>query len=508
MLRNTIKKLVHFTICPPKNWEEKKITDYLSQLNIQKQKLEEKISLISIKHKKQFIGNNITTNKLANFLKTGDVYLDYISYVKYDYNEEKFTDKSYYLGFSLTKNEDNKYTVHLIDIGFAKSVNDYIKKIRVLINNQKLLNNKISTATKSKNTAKSNNKEEILSISNELYQQLISPFKITLDKTNNFYVSASNNLYLLPFEILTTPDKNYLCDKVTVIYNLGRDLVTSKMSINTIKSDQYCIMANPDYSKMENKSNKITKNSEMRIAPMERGFISGWPIKFENLPGTLEEAKAIKEIVSKKNLAVTVFTNEQATENRIKNQFPPLCLHLATHGFFIEDIPPVNIRKSHRGVGGVTQVDYSKPKAINPLLRSGLALCGANNLAENYNIQELEEDGILTAAEVTGINLLGSDLVVLSACNTGIGVTQRGEGVAGLRRAFKIAGANNIIMSLWNIPDKETVWLMKNFYNEYLSKKRPATALNDAKTKFREYLKELYGNDFLFYWAAFIIEGY
>jgi CHAT domain-containing protein len=105
------------------------------------------------------------------------------------------------------------------------------------------------------------------------------------------------------------------------------------------------------------------------------------------------------------------------------------------------------------------------------------------------------------------MDLYGTDLVVLSACETGLGKIQRGNGVAGLRRAFKIAGAKNIIMSLWSVPDQETGWLMEEFYRSYLAGDDPAVALNKARSAIRKKLIARDGVDQPFYWAAFVLEG-
>ena len=121
----------------------------------------------------------------------------------------------------------------------------------------------------------------------------------------------------------------------------------------------------------------------------------------------------------------------------------PQILHIATHGFFLED--------------GKTAKDTAKIE--NPLLRSGLALAGANQ-----SIKESKDDGILTALEASGLNLWGTKLVVLSACDTGLGEVRNGEGVYGLRRAFVLAGTESLVMSLWSVSDYVTREMMTNYY--------------------------------------------
>jgi CHAT domain-containing protein len=140
----------------------------------------------------------------------------------------------------------------------------------------------------------------------------------------------------------------------------------------------------------------------------------------------------------------------------------------------------------------------------NPFLRAGLALAGANNSLA----QEGATEGILTAEKILGLNLRGTDMVVLSACDTGMGDVKNGEGVYGLRRAFTQAGAKSLVMSMWEVPDVETKELMVNFYKNLQSgKMNRAEALRNAALKQRQTVKSRYGNDNPYYWAAFVFLG-
>jgi CHAT domain-containing protein len=137
----------------------------------------------------------------------------------------------------------------------------------------------------------------------------------------------------------------------------------------------------------------------------------------------------------------------------------------------------------------------------NPMLRSGLALAGANTWLKNGDLPEEAEDGLLTAEDVTGLDLLATELVVLSACETGLGQVHVGEGVFGLRRAFVLAGAKTLVMSLWKVPDEQTRELMTDFYGRLLAGRGRADALREAQLA----MKEKYPDPF--YWGAFICQG-
>jgi CHAT domain-containing protein len=137
----------------------------------------------------------------------------------------------------------------------------------------------------------------------------------------------------------------------------------------------------------------------------------------------------------------------------------------------------------------------------NPLLRSGLALAGANTWLQNGLLPEETEDGILTAEDVSGMDLSNTDMVVLSACETGLGEVLTGEGVFGLRRSFVLAGAKTLVMSLWKVPDKQTQELMIDFYHRMMSGTSRAEALRQAQLA----VKEKYPNPY--FWGAFICQG-
>ena len=194
----------------------------------------------------------------------------------------------------------------------------------------------------------------------------------------------------------------------------------------------------------------------------------------------------------------------EATERAVKAARSPRILHLATHGFFLSDREPAV--SSSRGA----MVDPIKTQAFdisshyaNTLVRSGLALAGANNAAQATD----EDDGLLTALEVTGMDLSGTQLVVLSACETGAGEVQTGEGVFGLRRAFDLAGAKNLLMSLWPVHDQLTAQQMKTFYLE-LARVPPAEALRRAQQDTIKQLERQPGGIAPpALWAPFILQG-
>lgn len=205
------------------------------------------------------------------------------------------------------------------------------------------------------------------------------------------------------------------------------------------------------------------------------------------LPGTQVEINQI----SKLSPNPEVFMEDMASEGLIKQVISPMVLHIATHGYFLEE--EENSQLSKEGSTGYVP---------SPLLKSGIILAGAENfLKTGIPVNDDGDDGILTAYEAMNLKLEDTELVVLSACETGLGVVKNGEGVYGLQRAFKMAGAKNLIMSLWSVDDAATQELMSNFYSERSRQEDPHTAFRIAQQK----LKEKYPHPF--YWGAFVMVG-
>ncbi|NEQ98663.1 MAG: CHAT domain-containing protein [Cyanothece sp. SIO2G6] len=217
------------------------------------------------------------------------------------------------------------------------------------------------------------------------------------------------------------------------------------------------------------------------------------------LPGTAAEAEAIRPLLPNAN----ILTETAATENLLKSVQSPRILHIATHGFFLENIdrPAPNDQRSIR----IEPFDNPLAGSItpgvaveNPLLRSGLALAGFNTRTSG------DEDGVFTALEASQLNLSGTQLVVLSACDTGLGDISNGEGVYGLRRAFAIAGAESQLMSLWQVSDFGTQSLMARYYENLTAGMGRSEALREVQLEMIEQGGQ-YSHPY--YWAAFILAG-
>jgi len=255
------------------------------------------------------------------------------------------------------------------------------------------------------------------------------------------------------------------------------------------------ILADPDYDLAE--TERIAVAKRMGVSGMEvRGQVSrqAGTLFFARLPDTRVEAKKIEEVI-KKHGEVIYCQDKEALQEVLFAASYPRVLHIATHGYFLAD------QKITPQLGpGMDTLDSLPPDALNayenPMLRSGIALAGANT-----SQRQGKDYGMVSADKVLGLKLKGTDLVVLSACETGMGDVQISDGVFGLKRAFILSGAKTVVMSLWSVPSKETTELMKSFYTRWSEGKTKAEALREAKL---ELMKE---NPNPFFWGAFVMVG-
>jgi len=225
--------------------------------------------------------------------------------------------------------------------------------------------------------------------------------------------------------------------------------------------------------------------------------LRGGPL--DPLPGAQIELQQINSLLENKKWLVQLYTGRQALKESVKRVQHPRVLHIATHGFFEAD---QDAKLSDRAGS-----DRTPSSLEDPMLRSGLFFAGANRTLAGESTPEDLDDGVLTAYEATGLNLQGTELVVLSACETGLGEVSAGEGVFGLRRALQVAGADSVLLSMWSVPDKETQELMTLFYKNWLSGQDKPTALRNAQLALRKTVTARYGKDSPYYWGAFVLVG-
>ena len=254
---------------------------------------------------------------------------------------------------------------------------------------------------------------------------------------------------------------------------------------------------------MEHSQSLLTSAAARSLRRSYRGF------KFKRLPNAVAEARSVAGLLGGD---AVLRIGKEAREAELKQVVSPRVLHLATHGFFLPDqefkqtnsMPELLVAGSFRGRDGFTARRSLAPPENdweNPLVRCGIALAGANHALQITNA--VAEDGLLTGLKASLLNLQGTELVILSACETGSGEVKIGEGVMSLRRAFRIAGAESVLASHWQISDKATSQLMTEFMRRWRSGEPRAKAWREAQ------LSLLHSENFSnpYFWAAFTLTG-
>ncbi|HYQ16250.1 MAG TPA: CHAT domain-containing protein, partial [Polyangiaceae bacterium] len=312
---------------------------------------------------------------------------------------------------------------------------------------------------------------------------VMQPLRAALGNSARLLVSPDDDLNLVPFAALKDARGKYLLEQYEVDYlTSGRDL----LHLSALQSARSApvVLGNPDFDSGANAA----------AAPAAAGQRSGdlARARFSPLPGTEQEIQAIQKLLSDSRL----YTGSGASKSVLQGLQAPLVLHVATHGFFLDTQHAGT--KNSRGLEldlGDSDLPQKPPTAENPLIRSGIALSGANDKAS--------VSGILTALEASNIDLDGTRLVVLSACETGLGQVEMGDGVYGLRRALLVAGSQTQVMSLWKVDDNATRDLMIGFYDKLREGRGRGESLRQVQLKMlasKEYAHP-------YFWAAFIPSG-
>lgn len=350
-----------------------------------------------------------------------------------------------------------------------------------------------------------------------LRKMVWDPLNAHVSEAATVFVVADGALGLVPFAALPGDEGRYLLEQLPPIHYLTaeRDLVIPATS-TADRSRGLLALGGATFDPADPSAYAETawrtagSQRSLPIDPRAASLACGGlqSHRFEPLGGTLDEVRDVSRIWSAAPAGSTaqVLTGREATERAIKEEARKhLVLHFATHGFFLDEscsAPPDGTAVvGLRGVGGLS----STSPVQNPLRLSGLALAGANARAQ---AKPDEEDGILTAEEVSSLDLHGVEWAVLSACDTGVGEIKAGEGVFGLRRAFQVAGARTVIMSLWSVDDQATrAWMRALYEGRFQRQLSTADAVHQASLTVLRDRRARGQSTHPFFWAAFVAAG-
>lgn len=465
-------KLAQLVIKGPKSIGAAAYQQQLSALQKQVTALKLKMRRVSAAFRAQ--DQKLELSRLRRAIPKDAALVEIASYRVFDPKakaDDGFSDQRRYVAYVVRR----RGPIEWVDLGDAKAIEGDVKALREAL------------------SSPGGNYEPI---AKKLYGATIAKLESALEGIDRLVIAPDGALNLLPFAVLVDESGRHLVRRFTISYvTSGRDLL--RFAVNAKSRQGTTIIADPNFENAKSQKDQSAP-PDGRRGRTARALRS---IRWTRLPGTADEAEAIASELR----GATVLLGPDATESALKHVHGPRILHIATHGFFLpaprpkvtgpKVATPKNLPLPMASSLGVTPPKMAGSE--NPLLRSGLALAGANSDGAG------PEDGLLTALEAVGLDLWGTELVVLSACETGVGKVTTGDGVYGLRRAFTIAGVESLVMSLWQVDDAATRDLMIGFYKRLASGVGRAEALR--RIKLRMLADDRYAHPY--YWASFIHAG-
>lgn len=465
-----VKEQLAFWLAKPIN--ERKGLD--NELEEEANNLEKELTQLSVEFRKMLEQQATTWRDIQKSLKPGEASVEFVNFQFF--NSRRWTDSTYYIALVLRKDRPRPELVKL----FEKKQLDSALRATRQINSTLTINFRYSK-------------------SNALYNLVWQPLEKYLTGIKKIYFAPSGALYQLSLAALAKNDSEMVSDEYQLVQLNSTASVTDTtlQHITANNSDNIYlyggVLYDGDTTALLNAAMPYNMKEAIasRSIPDDPSRGNSW----QYLPGTNTEVNNIIKLAAQKNMTTHSFTGWNATEESIKSlsgKKSPAILHIATHGFFFPD-PKSKKNNSIMAEGS------SFRQSDNPMIRSGLILAGANYAWKNKPIGGIQ-DGILTSYEVSNMYLPNTKLVVLSACETGLGDIEGNEGVYGLQRAFKIAGAKNLVMSLWDVPDAETSEFMIELYKRLFA----GQDIEDAFYNTQATMKKKYRNE-PYKWAAWIL---
>lgn len=437
----------------------------IRRLEEEVERLEAEVSARSAEFRAQ--AQPVTVNAVQAAIPRDAALIEFVSFrpfdPKYKKREDQFGARRY-VAYVLRPHGEPEWT----ELGEAQPIDDAIAALRQALRDPQ--------------------SNEVKRLARAVDERVMQPVRKLLGKRHQVLLSPDGELNLIPFNALIDERGDYLIKRYAIVYlTSGRDLL--RLQTHAPSKQRALIIADPDFGGAV----KMDTQRGLKVAAQATSGVDFSKVYFEPLPGTSEEAHALEGLLPGARLLL----KGEATETAIKQAAAPVILHVATHGFFLEDNETLPTT-GDRGLfvsGGQVSVGPSRPE--NALLRSGLAMAGTNLHKGG------DDDGILTALEVAGLDLWGTKLVVLSACETGLGAVRNGDGVYGLKRALVLAGSESQILSLWKVDDAATRDLMVDYYTQLKAGIGRGEALRQVQLKMLATPKYQHP----YFWASFIESG-
>jgi CHAT domain-containing protein/tetratricopeptide (TPR) repeat protein len=499
--RGVRQRLSNLAVNPSPAMDTPTLQQNMTRLREQRDRLEADMNRVFSQKHPLRRADYISPDAVRKRLPPGTALVEFLRTEPFDFRAKGRTPRwqpPRYFAFVLTA--DRKLPVSMVDIGEAKQVDEEIQRSRAPIEGDR--NDTLQTPKE--------READFRRASAKLYHLVFAPLKRALRGAKLVYLAPDGELNRIPFEALVDASGMYLIETYRFAYlSSGKDLLQApgRPRRGTV------VFADPDYNLDASRRQKTAKIRVARLhavnGPVQRGRRSQdlGSKPWERLPDARVEAADVRSMLRGTVYGpVRVYRDKAALEEVFKAVRSPRILHVASHGFFAPDqrtsLGGRSLQSSSVGSFGLADVLRRLGATENPLLRSGLVLAGANRKPAG-NV----DDGWVTAEEISQMDLHGTELVVLSACDSGLGDLKYGEGVYGLRRAFLYAGARTLVTTLFPVRDRETRWLMHRMYQRLKAKQGKLEALRAAQLEMICKLRTRLGAAPPSLWASFILVG-
>lgn len=386
--------------------------------------------------------------------------------------------------------------VQLVDLGPAEAIDAAVQNVRAALE---------QAPVQLEQSGRPQAERAVLGPLSKLSQLVLEPWLAQVGAAERIELSPDGNLWLLPWAALPLPDGRYAVEKFDIRYQTsGRELLAPA---EPLPVGAPVVFADPNYdlspAEAATAAASVLRGAKQRTASGLAPNHARAALHVARLPGTAREAAAITPSLEQlAHAKPQVYTDRWALEPVFKAVRRPRILVASTHGFFLAD-QAAESQASGDSERGALPVTRSGQPLENPLARCGLLLAGCNLATPDGR----QDDGVLNGLEIVGTDLRGTQLVVLSACQTALGDIHRGEGVAGLRQAFQLAGAQAVVATLWQIDDEQTAYLMSDLFAGLAAGKSKSEALRAAQLKMIEAQRAQDNSTHPYYWAPFTLTG-
>ncbi len=500
------KELAQWTISPPAYARPEEVRKRREAAEAEVERLDSRLAQQSARFAELGRVGRASLADVAAALPADGVLLDYVKIHDFNFKAkgtELRWDAGRYLVFLTAAGEAPQPV--LVDLGPAKPIDEKIAELR-------------DALRKIEGEEKPEDDGEVREILTAIRKLIVDPAFPQIREKNHWIICPDGQISLVPFESLPITDGSYLIEVKKVSYlGAGREAVAyARPPEASATPAASVLLGNPDFDLPPDAQRAELRRVEGAAAGLAMRGVGGSrelrEVIFKPLPATGQEVKTAARLIGGRE-----YIERRALEAAVKQASRPDVLYLATHGFYLPDqerdreawdADPLSPTTAS-GVDGAMDnflLAGQLGRIENPLLRCGLALAGANQREVAEGRDDID-DGILTGMEVAGLDLWGTKLVVLSACQTGMGDLEQGEGVVGLRRVFFLAGSRRVVSALWMVPDRQTLCIMTDFIAQWQAGSSGVDALRGAQIGMIEQMRKQYGHAHPFYWAAFTMTG-